>query len=181
MRLPEFKSETLNFKMATLEDVPNLMKIGLSWTEKQETEGDAFSEEELRESITNGSLPPIEGVSVSNFGLYIIETLDTTLHNQPVGLLELYKGYPDASTLWIGLLIIDSEYRRHHYGTQVIEALKRYSRELDCEALGIGVSLKNWRGLRFWHSVGFREITKITGTKDYSPTEQAIVALKQTT
>lgn len=186
MRLKDFYEGSLSFRQATESDVPSLTSIGNSWEEMAFTEGSAFSKDELAKSIKNGNLPPIPDASLQNYGLYLIlsenacktqSKLDSK--GSPIGLLELYKGYPTPNTLWIGLFIIDSKYRRNGYGTQCLQSIINFAKSNDLTHIGIGVSLKNWRGLRFWHSIGFDKIERITGDVLYSEKTHALLSLSR--
>lgn len=175
-RLPDFTHNHLNFKKASIADVPLLMAIGDSWKEKVQTEGEAFEESYLIDTINNASLPPIPEAREDHFGIYLIT--DSTKNDLPIGLLELYFGYPDPETLWIALFIVDEKHRRNHYGYESVQAMKDFAKSLGATHLGIGVSLKNWRGMHFWHAVGFNSITKVVGETVFTPEGKAMVSLK---
>lgn len=89
-----------------------------------------------------------------------------TKKNDLVGYLELYHGFPDATTFWIATLAIDVPFQHQKYGQEVIYGLVEQIKALNCyREIGIAVGAKNWPALRFWTQCGFDRIGKFEGDK----------------
>ena len=59
--------------------------------------------------------------------------------------------------LYLRQFLVDRAYRKRHYGTEAFHALLKH---LGVESIDIEVLLWNERGMRFWESLGFREISR---------------------
>ncbi|MCH4886125.1 GNAT family N-acetyltransferase [Acidaminobacter sp. JC074] len=135
---------------AGLELADDLQKIYESWTDKEAITGHACEEGYMSKAIHHEDLPPIEGASKDNHHVYVYYKDDKL-----IGFTDVYIGYPDSSCLWIGLMIVDKNYRKLGYGREMIETLiKKYP----SYHLGIGVDTKNLSGLKFWHKQGFNDL-----------------------
>ena len=62
-----------------------------------------------------------------------------------------------CTPLYLRQFLIAREYRQRHYGTEAFHALLEY---LDVEQMDIEVLPWNERGMRFWESCGFKEISR---------------------
>ena len=62
-----------------------------------------------------------------------------------------------CNPLYLRQFLIDRDYRKKHYGTEAINALMKY---LNIESIDIEVLSYNERGIRFWESCGFQEISR---------------------
>jgi len=164
----------LIIRNAQLSELTDLMRVGHSWEDKHITEGDAFTEDYFIKSITEGDLPPIPNATSDNYRSWSIIKKDTM---ELIGFMETYMGYPNDDTLWIGMFLIDSEHQRHNYGQEVIENLNTMFENQNIEKIGVGVSLKNWKGLRFWHKMGFNSLFSVTGDSNYSDETHAFIGL----
>lgn len=98
-------------------------------------------------------------------------------NTQPMALIELYHGYPDERTLYIGFFFIDHELRSKGYGKEIIDQLKLLIKDEGYSSIRVGVALKNWSALRFWTHTGFRHVTKISGDQEYSEHTFALIEL----
>ncbi|MBQ8596452.1 MAG: GNAT family N-acetyltransferase [Lachnospiraceae bacterium] len=59
--------------------------------------------------------------------------------------------------LYLRQFLIDRKYRKQHLGTEAFHELLKY---LEVENIDIEVLPWNEAGLRFWSSLGFKEISK---------------------
>lgn len=164
----------LRFRRATHDDIPTLRHISKSWTQKELTEGEPFTEEGYIASIEGTDLPPIPTATVSRQVTLIIESV---MLDRPIGYIELYHGYPDEETLWIGMFVINADVRRHGFGKTAIEALSRLASDYGLKFMGIGVSLKNWTGLKFWHSVGFKTLFSVRVDTPYDASKHGLIGI----
>ena len=62
-----------------------------------------------------------------------------------------------SNPLYLRQFLIDRKYRKQHLGTEAFRELMKY---LEVEDIDIEVLPWNETGLRFWNSLGFKEISK---------------------
>ncbi|MFT4146127.1 MAG: GNAT family N-acetyltransferase [Mobilitalea sp.] len=174
MRLADsWSTERLLIRRAIIDDAKELNRICISWDDKIYLEGDKFRDGYIENCIINGDLPPIEGADKSDYYMMTIQNTDGRL----IGFFDLYHGYPDKDTLWIGIFVIDKEEQGKSYGQEVIRSICKESSRSNWKSIGLGVYLKNWKGLRFWNNNGFNKISGIYGDKEYSDETFALVGL----
>ncbi|GAU79797.1 hypothetical protein F3D3_4462 [Fusibacter sp. 3D3] len=157
-----------------MRELDELMSVANTWENKVLTEGEAFTEDYFIKAIEEGDLPPIPNASRDHFDFYSILKKDTL---EIIGFMEIYMGYPDDKTLWIGMFVIDSSQRRNHYGHEIISNLNTLYTKLPFSKVGVGVSLKNWRGLRFWHKMGFNTLFNVAGDIECTEETHALIGL----
>ena len=162
------------------------MKIISNFKTKQLLVKDAKKEEELitgnsdssieyfLKAIEEGHLPP-NGCKEN----YKILSIYEKERQKIIGILELYHGYPDDKVLWIGQLLIEESRRKMGYGKEIIEILELEAKKCGFLKISIGVHLKNWSGIRFWKSVRFDKIIKVSGDFEYSKNTFAIMSLEK--
>lgn len=76
------------------------------------------------------------------------------------------------------MFVIDSKFQQNAYGKEVIQSLCEQCKLAQWKSIGLGVHLKNWKGLRFWNKNGFSKIIGIYGDKEYSDTSYSIIGLR---
>ena len=138
-------------------------------------EGEGFSKGYIENSIAHGELPPIKNAQADNYYFMAIQKKDGRM----IGFLDLYHGYPDNETLWIGMFLIDKEVQGNSYGQEVIQSIFEECTRTGWKSVGLGVYLKNWKGLRFWNNNGFNKIIGIYGDKVYGENAFSIIGLKK--
>ena len=62
-----------------------------------------------------------------------------------------------CNPLYLRQFLIRREYRKNHYGTQAFQSLMKY---LNVNTIDIEVLPWNETGIRFWESLGFRELSR---------------------
>lgn len=62
-----------------------------------------------------------------------------------------------CNPLYLRQFLIDRNYRKNHYGTKAFHALMEY---LNIDSIDIEVLSWNERGILFWESCGFQEISR---------------------
>jgi ribosomal protein S18 acetylase RimI-like enzyme len=67
----------------------------------------------------------------------------------------------DDFTIWLEWILVDSRYRQHNVGTQLIEHLEIASIERDCHKIWCDCRTSNDISKKFLQSVGFKLITTI--------------------
>ncbi len=176
MKINEYwKTEELTVRRATYADKDRLKEICSSWENKTELEGEEFPDSYIEDCLTEGDLPPVHNADKSNYYLMVIEDTD----NRVVGFFDIYHGYPDENTLWIGMYVIDKNSQGKSYGRESIQEFTRQAQSAGWKALGLAVYMKNWKGLRFWQKNGFDKIIGIYGEKEYGSNSFAIMGLRK--
>ena len=95
-----------------------------------------------------------------------------------IGVVELYHGYPTADALCIGWLFIHPDYQKQGYAKEVFGYISEEAAKAGFSRIILGVHLKNWPALRFWHRVGFDRIVDIVGDDEHSEDTNASVILE---
>ena len=76
--------------------------------------------------------------------------------------MSVLEGYPDADTLYVGLLLVDEKFKRKSIGTTIIKALFTIAADMNFKNLKLSVQENNISGLNFWKKIGFYEINRCT-------------------
>ena len=166
----------LLLKEAVHEECSELKSVLYTWTDKQLVEGSGYESEEFEKWISEGDLPPIENASKEN---YRLKSIYLNEENKLIGYTGLYMGYPSKDCLWIGILVIDSGYRKNGYAQEVISCISDEACANGFSSLGIAVYLNNWRALRFWTKAGFDRVTGISCDGEYKEEKFASIKLKK--
>lgn len=170
--------ETLHLVIRNAEspDLPSLKGLCATWTDRIIVEGHGFDDDYLDIAYHHKDLPPIEGATPDAHRLKVVSLKET---QEVVGFFELYHGYSHEKMLWIGMFLMDSRVQKMGYGTEVLKALELEAIKEGFTHMGLGVYLKNWKGLRFWQRNGFNTIRGIYGDKDYSDATFALMGLEK--
>ncbi|WP_446896954.1 GNAT family N-acetyltransferase [Clostridium sp. LBM24168] len=81
-------------------------------------------------------------------------------YDKLIGIIDIVKNFPVSNQWMLGLMLIDPMERRKGLGRIVHCRLTEWAGGLGAESFRIGVVDKNIEGLRFWKSLGYREIRK---------------------
>ena len=162
------------FKKAEVSDVEKLDEIHQSWEYYVEIHGIKLEKNHFYHSITEGDKPPVEGASKDNFHIFMIYQ-----ENDLVGFIEMYAGYPNSDDLWISLFEIEKSKRRFGHGNKIILQLENEISRYNCRNLALAVDLKNFRGMKFWTKVGFKEIIGVHGDDAYGKDKFASISLRK--
>ncbi len=92
-----------------------------------------------------------------------------------VGLLDIYRGYPQIDDWYIGLLLLDPAARNRGLGGRVLDWIVEAARAERAQRLLLCVLEGNPRGRRFWERYGFRLLRTVppsgTGSKAHGRIE----------
>ncbi len=77
-----------------------------------------------------------------------------------IGVLDAVRDYPEVGIWYIGLLMIDPDFRGQGLGTAILRAFEAWSMECGARAIRLGVYPQNDKGQRFWQRIGFVEIER---------------------
>ncbi len=78
--------------------------------------------------------------------------------NEMIGELDVLRAYPDESTWWIGLLLLDPNVRSQGIGERALEGVAAYAKTNGGRAIMLGVVAENERADRFWCRSGFERV-----------------------
>ena len=159
---------------ATLDECDELQSICETWEDKKLMEGKEFEPDFIKKCLTVGDLPPLPHASKDNYRLKSIFLKES---GKLIGFTDLYFGYPDEETAWISIFMISRDYRKSGYAQEAVDSIFTECSKAGFKNIGIGVFLKNWRGLRFWTKAGFTEVTGISGDAEYSENTFAFIRL----
>ncbi len=84
----------------------------------------------------------------------------STQENRLVGLLHAVTDYPETGACWIGLLLIDPEYRNQGLGKLIVWSFEDWLASRGAQGIMLGVVESNERALKFWQSVGFEVVER---------------------
>lgn len=86
---------------------------------------------------------------------------------KPVCALFGLYGYPEEQTFYIGLFLLNEEFKRKGIGTKVIKALFSSFSDTVIEKFRLSVQDNNISGLSFWKKMGFKVVNK-TACDDFA-------------
>ncbi|MBQ8508555.1 MAG: GNAT family N-acetyltransferase [Clostridia bacterium] len=92
--------------------------------------------------------------------LYHVHSIGISQNGQAVSFISVLDGYPDANTLYIGLLLVDERFKRQSIGTSIVKALFTAAADLKFKNVRLSVQENNIGGLNFWIKLGFYEIDR---------------------
>lgn len=170
------ETQNLTIRDAVQNDAPALKSICASWSDKLLLEGEGFEEGYIEKCISAGDLPPIANASKE---FYQLKSIYSKGDSNIVGFLDVYHGYPKPSTVWISIFVVNAEVQQHGVGREAVAAIAAEAKEKGYSSIGIGVHLKNWKGLRFWTKNGFDKITDIRGDKEYGSNNFSVLYLER--
>ncbi|WMJ24150.1 GNAT family N-acetyltransferase [Paludicola sp. MB14-C6] len=92
--------------------------------------------------------------------------------NQLIAIMDFLLGYPNESTVWIGLFMLDNSLQQSGIGTKVITAFKQVVKDSGYLFIQLGCLVENKDGYSFWTKNNFvevcRVVTKEQGRKDWN-------------
>jgi len=168
------ETPNLIIRNSIVNDTNELQAICNGWEDKKYIEGEVFDENYIEQCLLNGDLPPQQNACKT---YYRLKTVCSKTDLKIIGFFDLYYGYPEVTTLWISILLIRNEMQKLGFGHEIIETVSQQAREKGYASIGIGVHLKNWKGLRFWSKNGFDKITGISGDYVFGENNFSVIRL----
>ncbi|MFB6451277.1 GNAT family N-acetyltransferase [Bradyrhizobium tunisiense] len=102
----------------------------------------------------------------SGYGRESKYTFVVRLKGEDVGLVDVIRGYPEASTSFIGLLAIIETHQRRGIGRAAFRAVERFARNrLGACKLRLAVVATN-PVMGFWRAMGFHETDEVRPYND---------------
>lgn len=77
---------------------------------------------------------------------------------QMIGCIDILRGYPESSIVFIGLLLFIESHQGLGYGTQTVHFISGLANTWGCDRLRIAVVQSNEPALAFWSKEGFVEL-----------------------
>ena len=75
-----------------------------------------------------------------------------------VGLLDIIRDYPCQGDWWIGLLLLDPEFRSQGLGECIYASTEKWLKQYGAKKIYLGVVEQNQGAYRFWRKVGFEPV-----------------------
>ncbi len=75
-----------------------------------------------------------------------------------IGMVDIFKNYPDNGTWMIGLLLLSPNERNKGLGKAIHEEIKKYALDQGADTFRIGVVVENIKGRKFWDSLGYQQV-----------------------
>ncbi|MCR8746837.1 GNAT family N-acetyltransferase [Romboutsia lituseburensis] len=82
--------------------------------------------------------------------------------NLLIGMVDIFKNYPQKGTWMIGLLLLSPNERNKKLGKIIHEEIKKYALTQGADTFRIGVLEQNIKGLKFWKSLGYQHVKSTT-------------------
>ncbi|HSQ87203.1 GNAT family N-acetyltransferase [Romboutsia sp.] len=79
-----------------------------------------------------------------------------------IGMVDIFKNYPDNGTWMIGLLLLSPNERNKKLGKIIHEEIKKYALIQGVDTFRIGVVEQNTKGIKFWKSLGYQLVKSTT-------------------
>ncbi len=133
-------------------------------------EGGAVSPHAAQEALQE--TPP--GRSLADKFLYCVWHPQAQL----VGVLEGMRGYPDESTWWIGLLLLDPAVRGQGLGRRLVQRFGAWAQVQGATALMLGVVADNHPAFAFWQRQGF-ELVRVSEPRTFGKKVQTVSVLRK--
>ena len=82
------------------------------------------------------------------------------IEGELVGVLDVVRNYPVQHEWWLGLLLLDPQYRSKGLGRQVYYQFEQWVSRQGVQSIWLGVVEQNERACQFWRSMGFEPIER---------------------
>lgn len=87
--------------------------------------------------------------------------IGVSYRDKAVAFLSIIEKYPEQETLYIGLFLMNEQFKRKGIGTKIIISLINEAFKSNYKKLKLSVQDNNISGYSFWESLGFEIIDKI--------------------
>lgn len=170
------ETSRLIVKDSIIDECDNLQKLYESGKNMKKIIGDSFDADHIYKCLTDGDLPPAIN---ANKRFYKIKSIYLKETYELIGLIDMYHGYPSEKTLWIGYMYMNPSFQRKGLGKEVIDYICNESQKAKLSKMSLGVSLKNWSGLKFWTKCGFNTIIGVSGDEECTLDSLAFIGLEK--
>jgi ribosomal protein S18 acetylase RimI-like enzyme len=135
-------------------------------------DGNEYNANQIEHWIHDGDLPP-EG-NKQNYRLFTVRRMN---HNELIGILSVYHGYPKSDSAYLVFLYISKEQQGLGFGQEAESQLCIELKKRGYTEIRANVAVKNWPAIRFWTKAGFNGISGIYGDKVHSESTYANLEL----
>ncbi|MGB6168698.1 MAG: GNAT family N-acetyltransferase [Geitlerinemataceae cyanobacterium] len=108
--------------------------------------------------------------------VYIFGLFDS--RNNLLGEISAVRHYPDVQTWWIGLMMLDPEYRGQGLGADFFRGFEHWVSAQGISQISLVAIEANETGLQFWKRMGFEAIRK-TPPRQYKAKTHAVYVLSR--
>jgi ribosomal protein S18 acetylase RimI-like enzyme len=112
--------------------------------------------------IRRQAIPP--GGDPDRLKTFLITDLEAV---HQFGYLSVYCGYPREDILYVGDLFLHPDWQGQTFGQEVALSLEQVAAANGFREIRLAVGLKNWLALRFWVRLGYTQITKLSGERNF--------------
>ena len=92
-------------------------------------------------------------------------SIGVSQNGKALAFMSILEKYPDAETLYVGLLLVDKKSQQQSVGTMLMKALFSVAEDSGFQNLRLSVQSNNVNGLAFWKKLGFYEISRCVGSE----------------
>lgn len=78
-----------------------------------------------------------------------------------IAVLDLYDGYPDEKTAYIGFFMMKKEYQGKKIGTEIVSVLFTYLKIVGFEKVRLGYEKENPQSKHFWKKNQFQDVKEV--------------------
>lgn len=93
-----------------------------------------------------------------------------------VGILDLIRDYPRKGDWWLGLLLLDPDYRNKGLGKRIYWTFEAWAARWGAQSIYAGVIEENERAYKFWQGLGF-ETVDVRPARRFGTLEQVVLVL----
>ena len=110
------------------------------------------TEEITREVVEHDlkSLPPGISAEQKELSLFLEEDV-------PMAVVDLIKGFPDAESFYLGLLLVDGEKHAQGYGSTIYSLIEKEMKTEGYKRGQLGVLERNPKAILFWEKMGYQK------------------------
>ncbi|MFL0197122.1 GNAT family N-acetyltransferase [Clostridium sp. WILCCON 0269] len=83
-------------------------------------------------------------------------------NNELIGIIDIVRNFPDIGEWMIGLMLIAPEERGNGLGKKIHKAVALWAIKLGAKFFRIGVIADNYKGINFWHGLGYIKIKEVS-------------------
>jgi len=169
----DWKTERCLVAAARNGDLPDVASIFSDNAAAVRSQGPDRPPEGLASALLHHEALPPNG-DPSREHTFLIADKDS---KETIGLLSVYCGYPNSTTLYIGSLFLKQNWQRRGLGRKIVASLEIGAREDGYDEARVNVALRNWPALRFWAGLGYNRVTRITGDHAFAEGAYADIEL----
>ena len=95
-----------------------------------------------------------------------------------VGILDVIRDYPRKDDWWLGLLLLDPDYRSQGLGKLIYWAFEAWAARWGAGSIYAGVIQRNERAYKFWQGLGFATV-EVRPARRFGVVEHVVLVLRR--